>query len=72
MFLVVQPVHVRQDTRAARARKSANMASANMVSAALTLGIRLTVPQMGASEKGAPGKSVALRRLKCDFEVTLK
>ena len=31
MFLAVQPVHFRQRTRAARARKSANMVSANMV-----------------------------------------
>ena len=31
-FLVVQPVHLHQHTRAARARKSANMVSANMVS----------------------------------------
>ena len=32
IFLVVQPVHLRQHTRAARARKSANMVSANIVS----------------------------------------
>ena len=31
MFLVVQPVHSHQHTRAARARKSANMVYANMV-----------------------------------------
>ena len=36
-FLVVQPVHLHQHTRAARARKSANMVSANMVSVALNL-----------------------------------
>ena len=34
--LVVQPVHLRQPTPAARARKSANMVSANMVSVALS------------------------------------
>ena len=32
IFLVVQPMHLHQHTRAARARKSANMVSANMVS----------------------------------------
>ena len=31
-FLAVQPVHLRQHTRAARARKSADMVSAIMVS----------------------------------------
>ena len=31
MFLVVQPVRLHQHTRAARARKSADMVSANMV-----------------------------------------
>ena len=34
-FLVVQPVHLHQRTRAARARKSANMVCANVVSVAL-------------------------------------
>ena len=37
-FLVVHPVHLHQYTLAARARKSANMVSANMVSMALTYG----------------------------------
>ena len=32
IFPAVQPVHLHRHTRAARARKSANMASANMVS----------------------------------------
>ena len=36
-FLVVQPVHWRQLTRTARARKSANMVSANMVSSILMM-----------------------------------
>ena len=31
-LLVMQPLHMHQHTRAARARKSANMVSANMVS----------------------------------------
>ena len=35
-FLVAQPKHLHQRTLAARARKSANMVSANMVSMALT------------------------------------
>ena len=36
MLLVVQSVHLHQHTHAARARKSANVVSANMVSVALT------------------------------------
>ena len=39
-FVVVQPVHLHQHTRAARARKSANTVSANVVSMALILGCR--------------------------------
>ena len=37
IFLVVQPVHLHQHTRAARARKSANMVSADRVSILLIL-----------------------------------
>ena len=40
-FLVVGSVHLHQPTRAARARKPANMVSANMASVALILGRRL-------------------------------
>ena len=36
-FLVVRPVHLHQHNRAAGARKSANMVSADMVSAALII-----------------------------------
>ena len=42
IFLVVKPAHLHQHTRAARARKSANMVSANMVSVALITSLRVS------------------------------
>ena len=51
MFLAVQPLHLHQHTRAARARKSANMVSANMVSILPTASAGLRTARQGATKR---------------------
>ena len=64
---MVQPVHVHQHTRAARAHKSVNMVSANMVSVALMhpldtrWGRARIVPALAVAGAVAPGPGPAGR-----------
>ena len=78
--VVAQPVHSRQHTRAARARKFANMVSANMVSILPNL-CAATIrhlevpdpnvhrPQKGNSKRGHPRKHITFKRRSSHFGV---